>query len=130
MNKALLISTPHSKPHISNPLSVFLDAFLRKLCRRSLGKKTGRSGSPFSRYRLGAKVTRFGSSRVLGGRAGAVSRSGVYSVALLYEANGSFCGLGGGFLGLKGATRGGPFGGRGGSGLGPCGTESGAGIGS
>lgn len=69
MKRALDFKIPHSMPHVSRFRRVFEDARERNWWRSWDGRKTGRSGSPFSRKAEGLKVNSSSSPDGVGGRA-------------------------------------------------------------
>ena len=67
MNKALDLRIPQSTPQVSRLSRVLLEAIARNCCRNWEGMKTGRRGSPFSRYAVGLKVNSSSSFDGVGG---------------------------------------------------------------
>lgn len=126
-NRALLTSSPQRMPHISRFFLVFSAAAARNFWRSWVGRKTGRSGSPFSRYPAGRNVIRlsFVVSLTLGGRIGGPGWLDFWSCDEAgVRIKGSFRGrLGGWLTGGRGRLNV-SFGGRGGCGLGLDGSPS------
>lgn len=133
MKRALLLRMPQSIPQVSRFRRVLLDAQDRNCERSCEGRKTGRSGSPFSRKAEGWKVKE--SSSVEGVRGRSVCFSGIGGAELVYlpgtgggwkRSYGAVCegveGLGGSGGGIGGVPEDlwiCSFGGRAGNGV-PC----------